>query len=57
MSCKSKPLDSKYAKDDSQDMEGEGKSTHAAFDSSPSLLPKKTGYDGPPDCLNSSTSC
>lgn len=49
MSCIFKPFFVKYARAASHEIEGEGRSTHAASDFIPSLLPKKTGYDGPPD--------
>lgn len=43
MSSTSKPLDWKYLSADSHEIDGDGKSTHDAFDSYPSLLPKRTG--------------
>lgn len=43
MSSTSKPLDLKYASAASHEMDGDGRSTDAAVDVKPSLLPVRTG--------------
>lgn len=43
MSCTSKPLDWKHAKDSFHEMDGDGRSTDSLVDVIPSLLPVNTG--------------